>query len=251
MHSVDLLLSLLYPPRCPSCGRPLRSPRRPELCRGCRSGLAPIDEGCPCCGEPGSAELCRRCTVARPAFGRARACFVYREDDLSSRLLLRWKYGRDQVVGKALATLLAEHRSTHEECYDVVVPVPLHPSRLARRGFNQAAVLARAIARRPERVAVDALRRDVATTAQAALGRAARQANVRDAFVARRRTRLTGRSVLLVDDVLTTGATAHACVVALLDAGATRVDVWTLARTPQHPLEARRASPRNTTRAGA
>lgn len=168
-----------------------------------------------------------------PPFRRARACFIYRDDDLSSRLLLRWKYGGDDIVGSSLAAILAGHRWAHAECYDVIVPVPLHTSRLARRGFNQAAVLARALARSGERVAVDLLRRDAPTATQAALGRGARDANVRDAFTIRRSATLTDRSVLLVDDVVTTGATVRACSRVLRDAGARHVDVWSLARTPR------------------
>lgn len=173
-----------------------------------------------------------------PPFRRARACFVYRDDDLSSHLLLRWKYGGDDVVGSSLATLLAAHRRAHAECYDVVVPVPLHASRLARRGFNQAAVLARALARSGERVAVDLLHRDAPTATQTALGRGARDHNVRDAFSIHPRTTLTDRSVLLVDDVVTTGATVRACSAVLRDAGARHVDVWSLARTPRRPWSA-------------
>lgn len=171
-----------------------------------------------------------------PPFRRARACFVYRDDDLSSRLLLRWKYRGDDVVGSSLATLLATHRSAHAECYDVIVPVPLHASRLARRGFNQAAVLARALARSGERVAVDLLHRDAPTATQTALDRGARDHNVRDAFSIRRRATLTDLAVLLVDDVVTTGATVRACSAVLRDAGARHVDVWSLARTPRRRL---------------
>ena len=232
---VDLLLSLLYPPRCPSCGRDLASPSRPVLCRGCRSLLEPVGAACPCCGEPGSNDTCVRCTIAPPPFVRARACFLYRDDDASSRLLLRWKYGRDHVVGSSLATLLAEHRTPHAECYDVVVPVPLHATRLAERGFNQAAILARAVAHGGARVAVDLLRRDARNATQAALGRGARAENVRHAFAVRPRTSLLDRSILLVDDVVTTGETVRACSAALRDAGARRVDVWSLARTPRRP----------------
>lgn len=235
---VDLLLSLLYPPRCPSCARDLLARGRPALCRGCSSRLEPIDDACPCCGEPGSGVLCVRCALDPPPFRRARACFLYRDDDLSSRLLLRWKYGGDVVVGSSLATVLASHRSAHAECYDVIVPVPLHASRLARRGFNQAAILARAIARHGERVAVDLLRRNARSETQAALGREARDDNVRQAFTLRPHTTLTDRSVLLVDDVVTTGATARACSAVLRDAGATHVDVWSLARTPRRPWDA-------------
>jgi ComF family protein len=146
----------------------------------------------------------------------------------------RWKYGGDHVLGATLASLLRAHRSAHAECYDVVVPVPMHGSRLARRGFNQAALLARAVARPGERLAVDALRRGTATASQAALGRRARAANVRDVFAVRRGAGVAGRSVLLVDDVVTTGATVRACSTVLLEAGAAVVAVWSLARTPRH-----------------
>jgi len=230
---VDLFLSLLYPPRCPSCEREIVATGRPVLCGGCRGQLAPIPAACPLCGEPGSGNACRRCAIAPPPFGRARACFLYRDDDLSSRLLLRWKYRGDHVIGSSLASILREHRTPHAECYDVIVPVPLHATRLARRGFNQAAILARAIARPDERVLVDALRREVRATTQTALGRHARADNVRDIFAVRSARHLGGRSVLLVDDVVTTGATVRSCSSVLLAAGARRVEVWSLARTPQ------------------
>ena len=230
---VDLLLTLLYPPRCPSCGRERAAPRPPELCRGCRARLEPVARACERCGEPGSERRCARCASAPPPYAHAHACFLYRDDELSSELVSRWKYGGDHVVGSTLASLLREHRSAHAECYDLIVPVPLHASRLAQRGFNQAALLARAVARRGEHVAVDALRRAAATAPQAALGRRARAANVRDVFAVRRGAAVTGRSVLLVDDVVTTGATVEACSTVLLEAGATGVGVWSLARTPR------------------
>jgi ComF family protein len=159
---------------------------------------------------------------------------VYRDDGLSSRLVLRWKYDGDHVVGASLAALLAEHRTAHAKCYDVIVPVPLHTTRLARRGFNQAAVLARRIARPGERLALDALQRAGRGVSQATLNRAARAENVRDAFRVRARAGVRARSVLLIDDVVTTGATVRACSAALLDAGAACVDVWSLARTAPH-----------------
>jgi ComF family protein len=231
---VDLLLSLLYPPRCPSCDRDLASRGAPRLCRACRRELAPIGIACPRCGEPGSARTCTRCLVSPPPFARAHACFVYRDDGLSSRLVLRWKYDGDHVVGASLAELLVVHRTAHAKCYDVIVPVPLHAARLASRGFNQAAVLARAVRRPGERLAVDALQRDGRRVTQATLNRAAREENVRDAFRVRPRSGLSGRSVLLIDDVVTTGATVRACSAALRDAGAASVDVWSLARTASH-----------------
>jgi ComF family protein len=228
---LDLLLTLLYPPRCASCARELRRTPPLGLCRGCLAELGTIGPGCPSCGEPGSTAPCARCRRAPPAFRSARACFVYREGALSSSLVTRWKYQRDHVLGAALAALLAAHRKRQADCYDVVVPVPLHASRLVTRGFNQAALLAQAVRLPGERVAARALHRASRTPPQAALDRAARERNVAAAFAADDAAALGGRSVLLIDDVLTTGATARACAAALRSAGAAVVDVWTLART--------------------
>jgi len=202
------------------------------LCRACHAQLEPLGAGCPRCGEPGRAAVCARCRATSPPFGAARACFLYGDDALGATLVRRWKYLQDHVVGSSLCTLLRTHRKWHSECYDVVVPVPLHASRLATRGFNQAALLARAAAKPGERVVVDALRRDAVTVTQSRLGRRDRAANVADAFTVARPATVRDRTVLLIDDVLTTGATARACAAALRDGGATQVDVWTLARTP-------------------
>jgi len=124
------------------------------------------------------------------------------------------------------------HRQRTVECYDVVVPVPLHASRLAERGFNQAALLARSACRDGERLIVNALRRARVAGSQTRLGRRARLDSVAEAFVPAAATGIRNCRVLLVDDVLTTGATVRACSSALLAAGALSVDVWTLARTP-------------------
>ena len=129
------------------------------------------------------------------------------------------------------------------ERYDLVVPVPLHPARLRRRGFNQAAILARAAARNLGRFAPGVLRRSGVAASQTALGRRARLRNVRGAFDVNRRAVLGGRSVLLVDDVLTTGATARECARVLLDAGAQLVDVLSLARATSHGARPRASSP--------
>lgn len=232
MPILDLLLALLYPPRCASCARHLRRVSGSEPCRRCLSRLVPLAPGCGRCAEPGVQPLCARCAASPPPFRTARACFRYGEGDLVADLLLRWKYQRDHVVGSSLCSALRAHRQRRPECYDVVVPVPLHASRLAARGFNQAVLLARAARRQGEQLLVDALRRRVASSSQTRLGRRQRLDSVAAAFVATPSARLRGRSVLLVDDVLTTGATAGACAAALLGAGATSVDVWTLARTP-------------------
>jgi ComF family protein len=234
---VDLLTSLLYPPRCAACGRDLVRATRSGLCRRCRAQLIDVGAACVRCGEPGALGTCIVCRRDPPPFARARACFLY-DDGAASRLVLRWKNGGDHLIGSSLCRLLAEHRQRHLECYDLVVPVPLHSSRLHARGFNQAALLARAAALPGEWLAVDVVRRSEATARQATLGRAARAGNVQDAFVARASRALRDRRVLLVDDVVTTGATVRACARALLDAGARNVDVLSFARTPRPALRA-------------
>jgi ComF family protein len=146
-------------------------------------------------------------------------------------LLRRHKYGLDQSLGRALAEYLDAAPALEAGAYDVVIPVPLHRSRLRWRGFNQAALLGAALARRlncPLDVAT--LARVRSTASQTARDRAQRTRNVRDAFAVRRPSRVAGRRVLLVDDVMTTGATADECARVLRAAGARRIDVLTLAR---------------------
>jgi len=154
----------------------------------------------------------------------------------------RWKYHGDLVLGASLARLFAEHRRRAGGCYDVLVPVPLHPARLVRRGFNQATVLARAGRLPGERVAAAVLARRGTAGSQVTLHRGARTETVRSAFVLRDPRPVRERRVLLIDDVHTTGATLSACA-RLLVPHAAVVDVWTLARTPRVRLAALAGAP--------
>jgi ComF family protein len=141
------------------------------------------------------------------------------------------KYRRHRAVAATLGTLLAEHYPFAEDA--LLVPVPLHRSRLRTRGFNQALLLARALGRRRGLpVVAKALARVRATTAQSGLGASERRRNLQGAFVVRRPGAIRGHSVVLIDDVLTTGATADGCARALRAAGATTVDVYTVGRAP-------------------
>jgi ComF family protein len=140
--------------------------------------------------------------------------------------------GRRRVASRLAGMLLEEAgaRALVAES-DVLVPVPLHPRRRRERGFNQAALIAREVARRCERPWVeDALVRRQETPPQAGLSAAERRRNVASAFVVRRRGPVAGKVVTLVDDVLTTGATARACALALRAAGASEVRILALAR---------------------
>ncbi len=198
---------------------------RPPLCLVCGAPLGAADED----------ERCGHCHAAPPAFDSARAITRYRSGaDGSSTvatLLRRHKYGLDQSLGRALAEYLDAAPALDAEAYDVVIPVPLHRSRLRWRGFNQAALLGAALARRLNcSLDVASLARVRSTPPQTARDRAQRTRNVRDAFAVRRPSRVAGRRVLLVDDVMTTGATADECARVLRAAGARRIDVLTLAR---------------------
>ena len=234
------LLNFLYPPRCAACdaGLPIDTTRR--VCAPCLAAVEPLRPPlCLVCGAPLHAaaddERCGHCRAAPPAFDSARAVTRYRSGaDGSSTvaaLLRRHKYGLDQSLGRALAEYLDAAPPLDAGAYDVVIPVPLHRTRLRWRGFNQAALLGAALARRLNcALDVATLARVRSTASQTARDRAQRVRNVRDAFTVRRPARVAGRRVLLVDDVMTTGATADECARVLRAAGARRIDVFTLAR---------------------
>jgi ComF family protein len=196
---------------------------------------------CEICGGPlesvaSGAERCARCLAQRPHYRVARTIARYRttaEDEPGSlpALIRRHKYGLDQSVGRALAEFLGDELPLNAEDYDVVIPVPLHWRRLWWRGFNQAALLASEVAARL-RVPLDttSMTRQRRTAPQTARHHDERIKNVRRAFAVSNPERIKGRRVLIVDDVMTTGATVDECARVLLRAGAISVDVFTLAR---------------------
>jgi len=205
-----------------------------RLCSDCRSRFATPVPRCERCALrlAGTALVCGECLRQPPPQQRTRCVADYGFP--WDGLIADFKFRNRVDLAPVLAALLAQVTSSEP---DLVLPVPLSPRRLAERGYNQAWELARRVAR-TRRLAADAtlLTRPVDTAHQADLPRAARLANLRAAFVVdtRRRAALQGRHVALVDDVLTTGATAREAAAALLRAGAAAVDVWVLARTPAH-----------------
>ena len=226
-------LDLVFPPLCPVCDEMLGVGRRDPLCGACWEGLERIaPPWCRCCGAPLGVEgLCGACRSRRPGFAYARAASLY--GDLVREAIHAFKFGGRGGLANPLGDLLAGLglSALPGAAPDVLVPVPLHPRRARERGYNQALLLARRL-ERAWRVPVvaDALVRAVPTLPQADLDAAARRRNVRGAFVVSRPERITGRHVVLVDDVLTTGATAGECARSLYRAGATAVGVLTVAR---------------------
>lgn len=234
MRAVAWALDFVFPPRCPACaGRTARV----ALCEVCTAAIAPARSPlCPRCGEsfPGSGpdHRCSRCLRRAPHFGRARACALYCTDRHSPliEVLHRFKYGRDVTLAPVLGDFLAEHCPLPDD-HDLVIPVPLDLERLRWRGFNQAVALARVLAARRRRpLHPMALQRCRVTPPQVGLGDDQRRRNIAGAFAVRDRTAVRGRRVLLVDDVMTTGATVDECAKTLRRAGARRVDVAVLAR---------------------
>jgi len=223
-------LDVFFSPVCAVCGRV-----GVLLCPECEGRLLPVAGAiCRCCGRAmaGEAERshahCRACRDAPPPLAQMRAPLRYAEP--TSRLIHRLKYEGYFALGRPLARVLVAGWPEWQPSPELIVPIPLHPRRRFRRGYNQSELLARPLA---EGVGVPfsagALRRTRHTPPQVGLGPEARAANVQGAFEAAP-AQVAGRAVLLVDDVLTTGATMSAAAEALLAAGATSVSAYCLAR---------------------
>jgi ComF family protein len=232
-RSAGGLLDVLLPPRCLSCGVTVGSDG--ELCHRCWRGVTFLAAPhCACCGLPfpydaGPAALCGACLGDPPAFDRARAVFRY--DETSRGLVLALKHGDRTHGAPAFGRWMLRAGAELFADADMMLPVPLHWTRLFARRYNQAALLAHAIrsAGGPP-VAPDWLVRRRRTPSQGHRNRTGRAENVRGAFAVRRGRSVAGRRLVLIDDVFTTGATAAECARVLRRAGAARIDVLTLAR---------------------
>jgi ComF family protein len=230
---VTAALDLVFPPLCPVCDGMLGVGRRDPLCGACWEGFERIaPPWCRCCGAPlGIEGLCGACRGRRPRFAYARAAVLY--GDLVREAIHAFKFGGRRGMANPLGDLLAGLglSALPGAAPDALVPVPLHPRRARERGYDQALLLARRLERAwGVPVVADALLRAVPTQPQTDLDAAARRRNVRDAFAVRRPELIAGRHIVLVDDVLTTGATAGECARSLYRAGAAAVGVLTVAR---------------------
>lgn len=237
------VIDLVFPPRCPLCGDPLA--RQGGLCVACWGKLAiPGEPSCTLCQRPLGEDhgddghlVCAPCLASPPRHEGITAATLY--NDTARDLVLAFKHGRRVGLAGLLARLIVPRLPALEGAW-LVVPVPLHRWRLWRRGFNQSALLATRIARATGQVlAVDALVRVRQTPSLGGLNRRARAVALSGAISAAPRwaSRLKGANVLLVDDVMTSGATTDACLRALRKAGVGRVRIACFARVLDEALD--------------
>jgi len=224
------ILDWLLPRTCLLCGA--AGDDDLDLCAACRCDLPWLTAACPRCAEPlPVAALCGPCQLHPPPFRAATMPLRYEAE--VERLVQSFKFHRQLAAGRTLALLLAAHlERTAVPLPEALLPVPLNRRRLYRRGYNQAALIARILSRRFRLpVVTGGLHRTRATTPQSELAKSARRQNVKGAFACRSGTHLP-RHVALIDDVVTTGATVAECARVLKRAGVKHIQVWALARTP-------------------
>lgn len=230
----QVLIDTFLPPRCFSCG--FEVTKQGDLCPTCWTGLNFISKPqCQCCGFPFeyaselTGQICGSCLETEPLFEKARAVFRY--DDASKKLILALKYFDKLEGAEHFGRLMWRTIEPYADKDDIIMPVPLHPKRLFQRRFNQAALLAKGMNKYSGlEVQLLNLVRVKSTISQGGLSRRKRLNNVRGAFKVINGDAIIGRSIVLVDDVHTTGATVNECSKILLKAGARSVKIVSLAR---------------------
>ena len=228
-----IAVDLLYPPLCGGC-----TENRIRWCKECQKSIALIPEPkCEICGLPqSSAGVCLSCKEDRPAYDLLRSWAVF--EGPIRKALHRIKYRQDLGLGDALAAEMLDYVNQLGWHIDIVVPVPLGKKRFRERGYNQVGLIAHPLAlAKGWNYAPRSLKRARETISQVGLSADKREKNVHDAFVADSR-KVDGKSVLVIDDVSTTGATLNSCAKALVNGGARKVYALSLARAlPRHGLK--------------
>ncbi len=229
---------LLYPSFCEICQAFLERPGEKVICLSCREKIKPHpqDSFCVCCGRflegAGEPHLCLECLERTPPFSKHRSAGRY--DGIVRDIILLYKYSGFEVLGELLADYIEQTLGLEEDLWvgvDAIVPVPLHPAREKKRGFNQSRVLAKRLSRIKK---IQLLERRLVKTKnippQTSLEANERATNVRGAFKVRGADTIKGKIILLVDDVYTTGSTLRECSLVLERAGAKEVRAVTIAQ---------------------
>jgi len=228
---------IFFPSVCELCSCLLEFPDERIICRSCLQGLKPRRTSlCLCCGkffdDSGEPHFCRQCVLQRPFFSVHRSCGPY-FGSLKDTIIL-FKYRGYRVLGKALATFALQALGREESLWwgvDNIIPVPLFPEKQKKRGFNQASVLAKELARQKDIELIEGqLIKVKRTPPQTSLEASDRRKNLKGAFKVVHDQGIKGKTVLLVDDVYTTGSTLQECSLALMKAGALEVRALTIAQ---------------------
>ena len=227
-----MILDWIYPPRCIACRMifvPFHNKRRPWLCENCRPLLTPVPKPvCPRCGHPATG-ICHACSGKNFFFKSHLAAFTY--DETLRGILHEIKFRSQKQAAEGLGHILAE---TSKEWPipkpDFIVPVPLHPKKKRSRGFNQAEVLARPLAKAlGTPLATDMLHRIKNTLPQSGLSRTAREHNLKGAFSYNiKKYGNTPKTILLIDDIFTGGATMNACAKLLSESNDGTPDIYAM-----------------------
>lgn len=227
------LLNFIFPPQCSICKT--RVQNTDTLCNECFSRIRFISKPyCEKCGRPFEFQIadelfCGACLTKKQVFHKARAAFKY--DDFSRQLILPFKHSDHIELTTLLTNLLYQAGGDLFEEADILIPVPLHRFRLMKRKYNQSALLAKALSDRIKKpFATGVLLRVKHTQSQGHMKKAERKQNVSKAFQVKNALKIVGKHVLLIDDVMTSGATLNECAKALKKAGANKVSYLTLAR---------------------
>lgn len=227
---LNIIQKICLPPRCLFCGQPGFDDL--DICQACFADLAANHACCYRCGQHfdmpiATPQLCGRCLKKSPSFDETFAPFLY--DDHLRFLITHLKFNQRYKHARLLGSLLARHLAVCAEFPDRIIPVPLHHRRYRERGFNQSIEIARHLAEQLEvKLDLGSCVRQRNTAHQTGLPAKQRQKNMRQAFSVVKP--FAGQHVAIVDDVMTTGATASALADALKRHGASRVDVWVCAR---------------------
>lgn len=231
----EIILQIIFPPKCMACD--VYVAKVGSICPDCFMQMQILHAPeCSSCGEPFAYEVsygedvkCDACTVHPPEYDCAKALWAY--DDLSGKIIKRFKFGDKSEFAPYLSQLLTGRGSELLAMADLIAPVPLHAKRLRLRRYNQAALLCKYVGFE-DKIALDLLRRIKYSVPQTELPFAKRQDNVKGIFALNQKyqNQIQGRNILLIDDVITTGATVNACAKLLKEAGAAKVFVLTLTK---------------------
>ena len=230
----EQVLGYIYPPKCIACDKITDLHDGKYVCSDCKEFFKYIDgETCRSCGVSGTYKngVCKNCK--NNLFTRNVPIFVY--DGMVQEIIHRFKYGKQSYLHRGIGSLMLKKLLKTPNLFDnlhYIAPVPIHKNRMKQRGFNQAELLAKEISKASEIPMIkNLIIRIKDTKPQAQLSVAARENNLKDAFIANRRYELEKKNILLVDDIYTTGSTLNACCKVLHEAGATNVVVTTFSIT--------------------